>query len=148
MSTRQGQGITGCSNYLKNTLLPSVTSIRITNIFDNELTDLAGFPAATITVMEQDGKPIDNCRNERIYRFTIRVFIDRNAKNFGSAKAETVLRTVADEITLLVDGDPTLGGNCIYVKPFVAKFGYVDRESNNLRVMEITLECEDVVSWR
>jgi hypothetical protein len=145
---RQGSGFTGCSNYIKSTLIPSVTSMRITNIFDNELTDLAGFPAATITATEQPGKVLDNSRNEHIYRFMIRIFIDRNKQNFGSSKAETILRTLADEITLKIDSDPTLGGNCIVTKVFPAKFGYVNRESNNLRVMEITLDCQDAVTWR
>jgi len=148
MSTIQGNGITGCSNYLKNTLIPSVTSIRSANIYDQELTDLAGFPAVTITVQEQSGSFLDNTRNQRIYRFTIRVFIDRNQVNFGSSKAETILRTVADEMTLKLDADPTLGGNCIYSKPFVAKFGYVDREQTNIRIMELQLDCVDAVTWR
>jgi hypothetical protein len=148
MATRQGQGITGCSDYLKNTLIPSIASIRTANIYDHELTDLAGFPAVTITTQEQPAKILDNNRNSHTYRFTIRVFIDRNAKNFGSSKAETILRTIADEMTLKLDADPTLGGNCIYAHPAPVKFGYVDRESNNLRLMELTLDCEDVITWR
>lgn len=146
--SRQDTGFTGISNYLKNTLIPSVTSIRGANIFDHELTDLGGFPSVTITAQEQMGKFLDNTRNERTYRFTIRVFIDRNKQNFGTSKAETILRTVADEITLLLDADSTLGNNCIYTKVFPAKFGYVERESNNLRVMEIIMDAIGAITWR
>lgn len=148
MATRQGGGYIGISNYLKTALIPTVISIRSSNIFDHELTDLAGFPAATITATELIGKPLDNTRNERIQRFTIRIFIDRNKQNLGSNTAESVLRTLADEIILKVDAEPTLGGNCIDAKAFDAKFGYIDRESNNIRVMEITLDCRDAITWR
>lgn len=148
MSTRQGAGFTGCSNYLLNTLIPSIVSLRTANIYDHELTDLAGFPAATITAGEQISKVLDNTRNEVTQRFIIRVFIDRNKQNLGSNTAETVLRTIADEINLKLMADPTLGGNCIDSKPADAKFGYVDRENNNIRVMEITLDCRDAITWR
>lgn len=146
--TQQGTGYVGISNYLKNTLIPSVTSIRGANIFDHELTDLAGFPSVTITAQEMVGSILDNVRNQRIYRFTIRVFIERNKQNLGSSQAETVLRTVADELVSKIDADPTLGGNCIDARPFNAKFGYVDREFQDIRLMEITLDCYDAITWR
>lgn len=148
MATRQGGGFAGISSYLISSLLPSVTTLRTANIFNHELTDLAGFPSATVTAQELQGKVLDNSRNERIQRFTIRVFIDRNKQNLGSSQAETILRTLADEITLKLDADPSLGGNCIDSKPYDAKFGYVDRENNNIRVMEITLDARDVITWR
>lgn len=144
----QGNGIESLSNYIKNTLLPSVTTIRLTNIYDNELTDLGGFPAATITLQDVKAEAIDTHRNKRSFIFIIRVFIDRNKLNFGSDKAEVILRKLGDEIMLKCDSDPTMGGNCIYTIPSPYKTGYVNRESNNLRVLELTLECEDANTWR
>ena len=147
MATRQStNGIQGVSDYLLNSLLPSISTIRLTNIFDHELTDLAGFPSATVTLTEENGSVLDNARNQRIYKFQIRVFIDRNTKNFGSSKAEKILRTVADEITLKIDADITLNGNCLYCRPYNARFGYIDRQSNNIRLMEIDLECYDAIT--
>lgn len=134
------------SNYLKFSLIPNISSIRGANIYDHELTDLAGFPSVTITVQELAGRILDNARNERVYRFTIRVFIDR--KNFGSQKTESVLRTVADEFIDKLDADPTLGGNCIDSIPFPAKFGYIDRESNDIRLMEVQLDARNAITWR
>lgn len=148
MSTLQGTGIVGCSNYLKNTLIPSVSTIRVSNIFDYEPTDLAGYPACTITSQEVLGKAIDNARNERIYRFTIRIFIDRNVQNFGVNTAESLLRTIADEVISKIDTDLSLGGNCIYTTVFPAKFGYIDRQSNNIRLMEIQLDCHDAITYK
>lgn len=148
MSVLQGGGYIGISNYLKNTVIPSCLTIRSANIFDYEVADLAGFPAATITAQEMVAKILDNSRNERIYHFTIRVFIDRTKTNFGASKAETILRTVADDLINKIDQDATLGGNAIDVKPFDAKFGYVDRENQNIRVAEITLEARCANSWR
>lgn len=144
----QGTLYSGISNYLKTQLIPSITSLRLTNIFDNELTDLGGFPAATITALELAGKVLDNTRNLRTVRFIIRVFVDRNKSNFGSANAESIMRAFADEAILRIDADPTLGGNCLNVVPFPARFGYISRENNNIRVMEITLDCQSVVTWR
>ena len=148
MSTKQGTGFVGISNYFKNTLIPSITTIRITNIFDHELTDLGGYPACTITSQEILGRFLDNARNERTYRFVIRIFIERNPKNFGSQKAETILRALSDEIISKIDGDPTLGGNCIYTKPFTAKYGYVNRQSNNIRLVEVQMDCVDAIQYK
>ena len=148
MATTQGTGITGCSTYLKTILIPSLTTLRVTNIFDNELTDLAGYPSATITVNNLKGKMLDNARNERHYEFIIRIFIDRNKQNFGSSKAETILRTLADEFITKVDSDPTFGNNCVDSKPSDARFGYVNRQNQNIRMMEVTIDCVDVVTWR
>lgn len=148
MSTRQAGGISGCSSYLVGTLLPSVTTLRLQNIYDYEKTDLAGYPAATVTVTEQPAARLDNSRNKHTYRFVIRVFIDRNTQNFGSNTAESILRTLADEITLKVDGDNTLGGNCIFSEPAAAKFGYINAATDNIRVMEITLDCVDAVTFK
>ena len=148
MATLQGTGITGVSDYLVNTLLPTVTSLRTANIFNHELTDLAGFPSATVTPGQVISKVLDNHRNQITQRFTIRVFIDRSKANFGSSKAETILRSLADEISQVLQSNPTLGGNCIDSKPFDAKFGYIDRESNNIRVIEVELDCFDAITWR
>lgn len=148
MTSQQGTGFVGISNYIKTSLIPAVTSIRITNIYDNEVTDLKGYPSVTITASNLDGKFLDTNRNERRYRFSIKLFIDRNQQNFGTQKAETILRTALDEMVNIVDADPTLNGNCIYTRPFVARPLYVDRQNNNLRVAELILECTDAVTFK
>lgn len=148
MATIQGTGITGVSAYFKNTLIPSITTIRVANIFDYEPTDLGGYPSVTITSQEILGKFLDNSRNERTFRFSIRVFIDRNAQNFGSLNAETILRTVSDEMILKIDADPTLGGNCTYTKVAGIKYGYVNRQSNNIRMAEVVIDCIDIITYR
>lgn len=148
MATRQGGGYSGISNYLTQTLLPRLTTLRLSNIYAYEPTDLGGYPSCTVTAQAMDGKIIDNTRNERIHIFTIRLFIDRNVQNLGVVNAESILRTVADEIVLQIDSDPSLGGNCIDADPFNAKMGYINRQNQNIRVMEITLLCRDAVTWR
>jgi len=144
----QGTGATGLSTYLTNTLLVTVPSLRSTNIYDYEVTDLAGFPAATITLSEVLGKVLDNNRNQRTFRFVIRVFIDRLKQNLGASNAESILRTITNDFISKVDADPTLGGNCIIADPFSVKYGYVDREQQNIRMAEITLDCVDANTWR
>ena len=148
MSFQQNSTIDTISNYIKTNLIPSVVDIRTTNIYDHELTDLAGFPAATITLQDITGKTLDNARNERIYAFSVRIFIDRNKQNFGSNKTEGILRTMANNFILLVDADPSLGGNVIWARAFNIKLGYVNRESNNLRLFEVTLEVTDAITYR
>jgi hypothetical protein len=148
MSTLQGGGYTNLSNYIKNTLIPSCTTIRAANIYDYEVADLAGFPAVTITAQDMTAQILDNTRNERIYNFTIRVFIERQKQNFGASKAETILRLIADDLIDKIDQDSTFGGNAIDVKPFNAKFGYVDRELQNIRVVEVSLQCRCANTWR
>lgn len=144
----QGGGHVGISNYLKNTVIPSLTTVRATNIYDNELTDLAGFPAVTITSLEKRGRFLDNARDEVVIVFSVKIFIDRNVQNFGTSKAETILRSIADELITRMQSDNSLGGNCIWSKAFDAKYGYIDRENDNIRLVEVTLECHDANNWR
>lgn len=144
----QGGMWEGISAYLVQTLLPTVSSLQAANVFDNENTNITGYPAVTVTANEGPGRVLDNTRNMRIYRFVIRVFIDRNKQNFGVNQSEKLLRQTADEITFKLDGDPTLGGTCINAIPFQARFGYVDRQSNNIRVMEIQLDAQCAITWR
>lgn len=134
------------SDYLKTVVIPSVTTVRITNIYDNEGTDLAGYPAATITMGEDISKVLDNTRNEVGIKFFIRIFIDRT--RFGSSKAETILRSVATEIRTKLDSDITLGGKCIYTKPFNARYGYINRQQQNIRIAEIELNVIEAYQWR
>lgn len=144
----QGNGVNSISNYLKNTLIPSVSDIRSANIFDNETTDLAGFPACTITIDSQDSKTIDTHRIQHVFKFTLRIFIDRNKQNFGSSTAESILRSTVGSLITAMDSDYTLGGNCIYCRPSTSNYVYADRENNNLRVIDLVLEAVDVNQWR
>lgn len=144
----QGTGPTGISNYLKNTLIASVPSLRASNIFDYEEADLAGFPAATISLQEKKGKTLDNNRNEHIFSFTIRVFIERTKQNFGASKAESILRSVVSDLITKIDADPTLGNNCIVCNVQTQKYGYVDRANQDIRLCEVTLDCIDANTWR
>jgi len=148
MSIRQGNGIDATSNYLKNTVLPQITQLRSSNIFDNELTDLAGFPACTITIEESPARYLDNARNEHRWKFVIRFFIDRNKQNFGASKTEQILRQMSDSLMLILDADPTLGGNVIATYPPQVKYGYLNRESTNMRMAEVTVEAWDAITWR
>lgn len=144
----QGLGLLGLSYYLTSELLPTLQTLRIENIFDYEKSDIEGYPAATVTGAEIPGKVLDNTRNMRIIRFVIRIFIDRNKQNLGGSQAEFVARSVSDELMLRIDGDPTLGGNCINAIPFGARLGYIERLSNNIRVIEVTLDCQIAITWR
>ena len=144
----QGTGPTGISNYLCNTLLPSVTTLNIANIYPYEDLPKAGFPAATVHWSAKEARVADNSRFEHTFVFTVRVYIDRTAHNFGVSKAESILRSVGDELTRKIDSDPTLGGNCVITKPSPWQLGYVDQGSNNLRLVEIQLSCIDVNNWR
>jgi hypothetical protein len=148
MATKQGTGVTGISDYLVKNLLPTITSLNADSIYDYEPLSLAGYPAATVTIQSITGKVGDNARNERHYIFTINVYMDRSAQNLGAEEAESIMRSISDQLISLVDDDPTLGGNCIIAKPLDATYLYANRESNNIRVMQVTLDCRDVSKWR
>lgn len=144
----QGTGPDGISNYLKTTLLANLTTVNVASIYDYEDLPKAGFPAVTVNLTDKSAKVADNARNIHEFVFTIRVYIDRTAKNFGVSKAEDILRLAANEILQKLDSDPTLGGNCIIASPAPFKMGYVDQGSNNIRLIEIQLTCIDANNWR
>jgi predicted TIM-barrel enzyme len=132
--------------YLVNTLLPSMATLRIGNIYDREVTDLNGTPAATVTPGELEGEVLDNYRNRRMLPVQIRIFIARD--QISAQLVEQALREIADELVDKLDADITLGGNCIYTRPHSAEYGYVQRATDDVRVIQVLLECVYIHTWR
>jgi hypothetical protein len=95
---------------------------------------------------EDIAKVLDNTRNQIGVKVFIRIFIDRT--RFTAVKAETILRSIATELRMKLDNDVTLGGKCIYTQPFNAKYGYINREQQNIRIVEIELNCIEANTWR
>lgn len=148
MSTLQGTGVTGISNYIKTNILGMCSTLNSSSIFDYEPTSLAGFPAVTLTFDGFDTKISDNTRNERTYKFLMALFVDRSPLTYGAETAESIFRSMVDEVVLKFDDDPTLGGNCINSLLTIGESGYTNRENNNLRMITMTLTCTDVSKWR
>lgn len=144
----QGGGPAAISTYLATVLLPSMTTININSIQEYEDLPKSGFPAATITWTDKSGEYADNARNKVTWTFTIRIYIDRSVHNFGVAKAETIYKSVGSELVQKLEANPKLGNTVITSHPFNFRTGYIDQGSNNIRLIEVQLECMDINTWR
>ena len=96
------------------------------------------YPYATIT---WNGAPVasfgDTMRNLRTYSFLVDVYQERTKAGFGNAKADRVVREIADEIFTAFDMDTTLSGMVKKVDPIRCSTEYDDREVGDIRVAEI-----------
>jgi hypothetical protein len=132
--------------YIVDTVLPSMSTLKIGSIFDREITDLEGVPAATVTPGDLVGEVLDNYRNRRTLTVQIRIFIARD--QISAQLVEQALREIADELVEILDADITLGGNCIYTRPHSAEYGYVQRATDDVRVIQVKLDCVYIHTWR
>ena len=144
----QGQGPTAISTYIATVLLPSMTTIRISNIYEQEDLPKLGFPATTITWTDKAGAIADNTRNRVEWTFTIRIYIDRTAKGFGTNRAEQILKLAGAELLQKLEANPKLGGTCVDSKPAGYRNAYINQGSNNIRLIEVQLVCIDFNTWR
>lgn len=142
----QGLGPTAISSYLAGTLLPSVTTIRVTNIYEQEDLPKMGFPAATITWTDKAGSIADNTRNRVEWTFAIRIYIDRST--FGASKSEQILKLVGAELLQKIEASPKLGNTCVDSIPGGYRNAYINQGSNNIRLIEVQLVCIDFNTWR
>ena len=119
----------------------------IKTVYNYEPTLLAGWPTAVVTIKNGEGEFADNRRSKRTHYFLIKVYVDVDpvTTNFKNSDAERITLLCLDEITNAFDSDITLGGGTvIYCRPIDYNAEYVIRE-NAARVLQLTLECVEVV---
>src|SRR4051812_37369271 len=123
----QGQGPTAISTYIAGTLLPSMTTLRVSNIYEQEDLPKTGFPAATVTWTDKAGSIADNARNKVEWTFTIRIYIDRTANGFGTTKAEQILKLAGAELLQKLEASPKLGNTCVDSNPAGYRNAYINQ---------------------
>lgn len=125
--------------------LQGVSGIVAVYAYEPDKPTNGGYPFATVTPQAFSGEFGDTIRNLRTYTYVVRVYQERTETAFGNEKAERLAREMVDEILTAFDADTTLSGRVKWVKPARGSLDYADREIGDTRIIEIELECMNVV---
>lgn len=136
--------IQNISGAIKNKI-QGVSGIHMVYDYEPDAPESGKYPFATITPRAFAGEFGDTIRNIRTYTFSIKVYQERTETGVGNEKAERLAREMVDEILTAFDADTTLSGMVKYVKPVSGDLSYIDREIGDTRIVDITLECMNVV---
>ena len=115
-------------------LLQTITELN--QIYDYEPKELLKYPCATITSSGHRNEFNDLAANRRVFTFIIRIY----NRTDSASDAETIMRTVADRVISVVEGNITLNGSCDWASPTEGKWGFAEREVP-VRICEITVEA-------
>lgn len=99
------------------------------------------YPFATITFAGREAEFGDTQQNLVIYKFLIRVYVERTGAAMGNSKSERVMREICDAVTNSFDNNTTLDGLVKFVKPIPIDMRFDDREVGDVRVADITIEA-------
>jgi len=111
---------------------------------DYDAAKLNGYPAATFNPTEHAADFHTTTENLRSYIFTIRLY--QEMKKTSPKQAEKILRELVDKVLDEFDKDPNLGGNCDWSLALPSRWGFQEREAGPVRVAELRLTCNKVIS--
>lgn len=109
---------------------------EIAAVYDHEPKELKSYPCVTVSAFEHDNEFHDLAANKRRYSFLIRAYF----RTDNAQDAETVLRTIADNIVSTIESNIRLQNSCDFASPTKARWGYVEREVP-VRYVEITIDA-------
>lgn len=113
-------------------LLGTIPSIKV--VYPYEPKELVQYPAATVSSAEHTTAFSDTAHNKREYHFAVRLYFRADIES----DAETVLRTVTDDVLTALASDTTLGGSCDWAIDTAAKWFFQEREVP-VRMVELTI---------
>lgn len=120
-------------------------------VYDYEVADFNGQPAAVIVPSQNEGSYSSVNDNERVYAFNLFLFVARNSKQYDDEKCEKIMRELVDSVIDDFDKNWQLTGITLstgYQLPFVeavpSAWGYIKRETL-YRMATINLKVHLVV---
>jgi len=111
-----------------------------------EIDRLKGYPAATITPSGHDNEYSTTSDNQRVYNFTINLYIQQSGQ-YGEKEVDDAMAELVDSVIDDFDKDYTFQGlsvptgyTMMMVKAVPSTWGYVERESWE-RVAQVEISC-------
>lgn len=132
------------------TILRGVDGIPDNAVYLYEPNEMGNFPVIAIVETGNEAEFDTNKDNERIYRYTIRIFVER--AQAGVEKCEANLRNIRDDIIDALDSDSYFTGISLptgytMINTFAApmRFGYIAGREGELRAAEIDFRVRILV---
>jgi|WetSurSiteA1Bulk_404760.scaffolds.fasta_scaffold76058_3 hypothetical protein len=105
-------------------------------VYNYEPKELLKYPCGTVTATSHSDTFSSTASNQRIFRFTIRLYFRTDT----AQDAEGVLRDLADQVISTIEANTSLSGSCDFARPISGNWAYQEREVP-VRVVEIVIEC-------
>lgn len=107
----------------------------IQEVYDYEVSDFNGQPAVVIVPSDSEGEYSNTIDNERIYAFSVFVFVARAKEYYTDEKCDVVMRSLVDSILDDFDKNWQLTGlvvptgySMLYMESAPSMWGYANRE--------------------
>ena len=117
----------------------------IQETYDYEVAKFEGQPAVVVVPSDSEGEYSTSNDNERVYAFSVFLFVARGDNYYSDSEADRVMRTLVDSVIDNFDSNWQLTGlelntgySMLYMEAAPSSWGYVDREMS-YRMAEITL---------
>ena len=119
--------------------------VQPANVYDYAPGNFGGYPAVVVTQDEEAGVAIDTVRNKYTFKFHVMLFQSRlnlaNDVNTSYETAETAMRALADDLTVRLNTDITVGGlGSAWSRPVNQKWGYIKAQDVDTRTCDMTIE--------
>lgn len=135
--------IVNLSSYLA-TKIKAISGVDAGQVYEFDNPQMGGFPSIGITLKDWNAVFLTNQENLQRYVFTVRIYQEVAKQNIGTETVESNLRTLADTIIASFNSDNKLNSNDTYTMPIAGRMAWLANQP--IRVMEIDIECHDVVS--
>lgn len=117
------------------------------NVYDFESTNIKGTPVASITPSAIDSEYSTTTENQRVYAFTVRLFMQRLSSSDDENTAEKAMRELVDTVFDDLDKNHRLsalesetGYTFLFMEAATGPWGYAGRE-NEYRIADIDVRC-------
>jgi len=125
------------------TALGGVLSLQA--VYGYEVEEVSGFPVATVIPLEAEDKILDNTRNERTYKYRVRVMDDMNAEIESRSAVETRMMGVGESILDTLDSIDFSSGGGYGSTVTGGEWQYEERASGPVRMIEYTVAVKKVI---
>jgi hypothetical protein len=113
-------------------LLEEITDFSV--VYDHDVPQLAGFPAATVQAASHQNTFHDTAANSRTYTFLIRLFYRLDVDQ----DAETILRDLADQVIAKLEQNVTVAGVWEIAQPTSGVF-VKDKREVDVQIVELSV---------
>lgn len=117
---------------------------KIEAVYRSDKSEFSGYPAATVSPSDNPGDYSDQAMDKNTITFLVRVF--QEIPQSGQEDAELVLEDAVEEVITIFQNRDVLSPACDWVEPVASTWGYLDRETGPIRVVELRIKCRKYTS--
>lgn len=116
----------------------------IESVYRSDRSNFDGYPAATVSPSDNEADYGDQAMDKNIITFIVRVF--QQIPEAGQEDAELSLENAVEELITIFQDKDALSPVADWVQPVPSIWGYQDRETGPVRVVELRIRCRKYIN--